>query len=827
MGAVRMFLIAVAAMSAACAIADAGPSASKSQDGGKLSLGAINRVERNWNRGWRFRTEGDAKAAEEYAKPSFDDTRWRWVDAPHDYEFELPWNEKSKGSIGFKSLVKGWYRKRFTPEETWKGRKVLLEFEGLMAVGDVFLNGEKVASTEYGYLGCVADIGAKLKWGEENVIAVRCDAGKMGGSRWYAGGGIVRDVWLVVKSPVSVDRHGLYVKTLKGEGDAWTVDASVQLDGYQYAGRANRLDVILEVFDPEGRRIARGETLAPWSKKAHQTVALPPQTVAAPKLWDIDAPALYTAVATLRLNGEVVDRVKERFGFRTIEFGPDFGFRLNGRKVWLQGIANHADYGAVGCAAYDRAVRRQFATMKKFGFNAIRCSHNPYSVGMLRLADEMGILVVDELIDKWSDTSCWNGRVNFTDIWDELITEWIKRDRNHPSVIMWSLGNELQQREEIAGFATDDWAVTTYRIFDVMTKRWDATRPTTVAMFPTIKDSISRKDKGFDIADPEPPELSTVTEVASYNYMYANYASYKKHNPNLTIFQSEASVHDLQRPIVAMDKATTVGLCYWGAIAYWGESDGWPKKGWCYSFFDRTLQPYPTAYLIKSFFSDEPVVHIGTIKGKEVDGVVWNDIKVGRVNAAEDWNFEDGAKVLLYTYTNADEVELLVNGKSVGVKKNDRGNMKEANAIRWADVPYEAGAVTAVARMGGKEVARHTIETSGPAVRLVAEVEDPDGWKGDGLDLQYVRVTAVDAEGRRVRSARDSVKFAVSGAATLLAVDDGDPNTDLLFKNVDEKPLMDGSLLVILRAKPAVGAVTLTATAAHLPPLTVDLKTVK
>ena len=330
-------------------------------------------------------------------------------------------------------------------------------------------------------------------------------------------------------------------------------------------------------------------------------------------------------------------------------------------------------------------------------------------------------------------------------------------------------------------------------------------------MFPTHEDSISRKDPGFNVPDPRPPELSQITQVASFNYMYEDYAAYKKAFPGLIIFQSEASVHALQRPYVAMDRAHDVGLCWWGAIAYWGESDGWPKKGWNYSFFDRTLQPYPTAYLIKSFLVDEPVAEIAVVKpGANDEAVVWNDIKVGRMNAVSDWTFDEGTVLpVIYVYTNAEEAELFVNGKSLGVRKNNETDPKTAHALRWANVAYENGKIEAIARTGGKEVARRVIETADEAMRLEVSAENPDNWRGDGNDLLYVRVRAVDAQGRLVRNSTAQVTFKVEGAATLLAVDDGDANTGLLFRNVPAKNLKDGTLLAILRAKAQKGNVAL------------------
>ena len=808
-------------MVACCfAAADGGPNASQKIEGGRLELAEFSGEDRLFNFDWRFRLGDEAG----WAAKDCDDSAWRRVDLPHDFQMELPWSKSSRPAHGYKPLGKAWYRRHFAVDPAWRGKRVFAEFEGIMAVGDVYLNGEKVASTEYGYLGCSAELTEKLDWQGDNVLAVRADCGRPGGSRWYTGGGIVRDVHLVAKSRVAVARHGLYVKSTVVNGRG-VVDATVQLDGCKGLGRKNTLEATLEIFAPDGKSVASAAAIVPWSKKAHQEVAFDRIEIASPQVWDIDSPILYTASVALKLNGVVVDRVTERFGIRTIEFDKSFGFKLNGRKVFLAGMSNHAVYGALGAAVFDRAIERQFRVMKAFGFNAVRCSHNPYSRNFLRLADETGILVVDELIDKWSTgTDYWNGREKFMHIWPWMIEEWVKRDRNHPSVIMWSLGNETQMREDLCGFQTDDWGVTTYRIFDTMLKRYDATRPSTVAMFPAREGALTRKDPGFN-RDPRPPELACETEVASFNYVYEDYPNYKRHAPGLNIFQSEAAVHALQRPYVAMDREHSVGLCWWGAIAYWGESDGWPKKGWNYSFFDRTLQPNPAAYLVKSFLCKEPVAEIAVVpSAANDDAVVWNDIKVGRMNAVSDWTFPPGSKLpVVYVFTNAEEAELFVNGKSLGVRKNNETDPKSAHMLRWENVEYEPGEIEAVAKTGGDVVARCSLQTAGPAVRLEVVLENPGDWKADGQDLQYVRINAVDDHGRRVRSFCESVQFTVSGAATLLAVDDGDDNTSLLFRDVDAKPMREGSLLVILRSGATPGGVTLRAQSQSLPATEIKL----
>lgn len=746
-----------------------------------------------FNFGWKFQL-GNPKGAE---RIDYDDSTWRTLDLPHDYQFEQPWDEKENKGRGFKRMCEGWYRKTFNVPESLKGLRVVLDFEGVMYVSDVYVNGKKVASNEYGYTGFEADITKAVNYGSDNVVAVYSSTGPTGGSRWYTGGGIFRNVWLKAGNNTRIARHGLYVTT---EGDK--VNVQVQVVGWQ------RHDIKIKacVKDADGRVVAAAEQGMPDHTVQNNTeVQLPQMTVASPKLWDVDAPHLYSVEAVLEENGVVIDSVADKFGFRTIEYGSDFGFKLNGRKVFLAGIANHHDLGAVGVAAYKTAIERQMRTLKAFGYNAIRCSHNPYSDDFYRIADEVGLLVVDELIDKWSDKDYWGGRKPFMQLWPELIQEWVKRGRNHPSVVLWSLGNELQTRSDWSGYQTNDWGITTYRIFDQMVKRYDKTRPTTVAMFPA-RAGAQRNTPDFKTYL-VPPELACETEVASFNYQWDAYHGYYKHAPHLILFQSEAVTNQLQQPYYGMDRQRGVGLCWWGAIEYWGESNGWPKKGWNYSFFSHTLQPFPQAYLIKSCIQpDEPVVCIGVLDGQG-ESLEWNDIKVGQQKINKNWNQKDGSHPNVFTYTNAEEVELLYNGKSLGVQKNDTTDIAKRNAILWSGIDYGTGGkLVAIARIGGKEVARDEIETTGKAVRLRIEEETKE-WTADGMSLKYLNIYAVDSKGRVVPNATDEISVSVSGAATFLALDNGDHYTSDLFHGVTTKQMQTGYMQCILRSTRQAGKV--------------------
>jgi beta-galactosidase len=751
-----------------------------------------------FNFDWKF-SAGNQKNAQSI---NYDDSNWRMLDLPHDFQFEQPWDKDAGGARGFKTMGDGWYRKSFPADASWKGKKVMLDFEGIMLVGDVWVNGKKLGSTDYGYLGFDLDISGVIRYDSANVVAVYASTGSTGGSRWYTGGGLFRDVYLIVKDEISIARNGIYITTPTVKSDLATVSVQAEIEGKR---NNNSLVLSAKIYGPDGNFITetKSEPLE-RTKKLLDEFKLPLINISTPQLWSCETPNLYKAVITLSLDGKVIDEVIEKFGVRTVEFSKESGFKLNGKKVFLKGISNHHDLGPVGAASYETAIARQMDMLKRFGFNNIRTSHNPYSKAFLRLADEKGILIVDELYDKWSNKSYWGGRVPWTSIWPENMIEWIKRDRNHPSVIMWSFGNELQMSENMAGYPTGDWGVTTYRMMDLLAKRYDPTRKTTVAMFPARAGGVGKNDPGFNTKI-IPPELATVTEVSSFNYRWMNYQDYLKHAPDMIIYQSEATTNELLAPYFGMDREKMVGLAYWGAIEYWGESNGWPKKGWSYSYFNHALEPFPQAYLIKSAFSETPMVHIGVVD-KETEKVEWNDQTIGTADVSSHWNREAGKSYNIYTFTNAEEVELFVNNKSCGIRKNNTENDKK-NIILWNKIPYVPGKVLAIARNKGKEVARHQIETTGKAVALRLETENPN-WKADGMDLQYIRVYAVDSKGRRVPEANGEVTFDVSGAARLIAVDNGNHFSDELF-NGNKRKLHNGFAMAVLRSNRLSGEVLL------------------
>lgn len=786
---------------------------------GTLSAEAAVRDTISINQGWQFH-RGDVKnIAELKSTQSGDDV----VNLPHDFLIGQDWvapdaserpdnsdagsNVRSRlSSRGFKEMGIGWYRYELTPKDEWKGKRIVLDFQGIMLVGDVYLNGKRIGGTDYGYLGFDIDLSKLLKWGQPNEIAVKADTQNPSNSRWFTGAGLYRDVNLIVTNKnLFFPRHPLFIRT---EGNK-EVKIKAEIINQQKVARGQstaKMPVGVRILDADGKVVAEQKNdihfNAKWRDREYE---LPSISLENAKLWSPDSPYLYTAEVTLYdSEGNIADQIKEPFGVRTIEIVPQKGLLVNGKKVLLKGYANHHTLGALGAAAYPRAIEKRLKLMKEFGMNHIRTSHNPYSEDFLKLCDKYGILVVDELYDKWL-TQYAGGRVDWESLWQKDVPEWVKRDRNHPSVVMWSLGNELQQYSNLP---FNDWGVTAYKLQKELLHRYDDTRLTTVAMHPRYRNLET---------DSIPADLAIETEVNSYNYRYMYFPGDSKRYPEKTFYQSEASVAAMGPNFYEMDLDKVIGLAYWGAIDYLGESMGWPIKGWNQGVFDLSLQPKPDAYFVKSMFTDEPTVHIGVIE-KSGGNIQWNGINVSAGKLSENWNREAGEKVSLYTYTNGDEVELFLNGKSLGVKKNSNDPKLRAR-IKWDDIAYAPGTLVAVAKKNGKVVARHQIETTGEAVALKL-VPDMETWHADGKDLMHVRIYAVDKKGRRVLNVKDAkafdkLTFQVKGDANIVAVDNGNIASDELhigktqLEKSIQRNLFQGSALVILRAGDKPGKIEL------------------
>ena len=773
-----------------------------------ISIGAQPRQVESLNRGWMFSRDSLFTEAKE-------------VNLPHDFQIEQPWvapsaeeradhsdaaaNIKSRLSArGFKEMGTGWYlRKLRVKSEELREKRYVLDFEGVMLVGDVFLNGKRIGGTDYGYVGFAIDITNQLKEGE-NVLMVKASTMSEKNSRWYTGGGLYRNVNLITTSAdLYFERHPLYITTHQNR----FVNIKAEVTNRT---KSRTVRIGLNIYDPQGQLVYQGvDSCKRISPARTMEAQLKEIEIANPQLWDTEHPNLYTAVVSLiREDGTVADEVSEQFGIRTIETGPAFGLKLNGKKILLKGYANHHTLGALGAAAYPRAIEKRILLMKQFGINHIRTSHNPYSRDFIKLCDKYGILVVNELYDKWTQQHT-GGRTPFMNHWAHDVTEWVKRDRNSPSVILWSLGNELQQN---ADQPFNDFGVTCYKMMKTVLQRYDSTRQVTVAMHPRYRNWET---------DSLPCDLAMQTDIQAYNYRYMYFPGDGRRFPWMTFYQSEASISNMGPNYFEMDLDRVIGLAYWGAIDYLGESQGWPAKGWAQGVFDIALEPKPKAYLMKSLYSEEPTIHIGIVENGQQD-MMWNGVQTGNLSLSENWNRQEGSTVSLYTFTNCDEVELLLNGKLLGRKKNPT-DTKQRNQIRWNDIPYHKGRLEAVGYQRGKVVARHTLETTGKAVRLLAE-PDNTHWRADGQDLQHIRVIAVDAKGRRVRTCQEELQFDIEGDAHIVAVTNGDINSEEL-NIANHRRLWQGSAMVILRAGTTPSKITLRTKSATFKDIITKLET--
>lgn len=762
--------------------------------------------------GWKFSygTPAGSTAA------AFDDAAWQTVNVPHDFQIAQPWvapaaderpddnnpmaNVRSRLSgRAFKEMGTATYRRQFTPDAAWRGRRVLLDFQGVLLTADVYLNGELVGGTDYGYLGFEIDLTDKLRYGQPNTIAVVADTGAPDNSRWYTGAGLFRDVNIIITDASQYFTRHAFAITTPQAGATSTVVIDAEMANFV---KDDSIRVGIELQDAAGQTVY-SRTAAHWNnRKQHvREFRLDSICLQNARLWDCDHPYLYTMVATLyRADGTVADRQRKRFGIRTTAFSPEFGFKLNGRKVLLKGIANHHTLGALGAAAYPRAIEKRIQLLKAYGFNHIRTSHNPYSEQFLDLCDEYGILVCDELYDKWTQQFA-GGRRPWTELWQHDVPEWVRRDRCHPSVVFWSLGNELQL---IPDLPFNDWGCTPFELQKALLKRYDPTRPVTVAMHPRGRNELT---------DSLPAPLVMHTDIAAYNYRYMYFAGDHRRFPWMMFYQSEAAAGAMGPNWFEMDLDRVLGLAYWGMIDYLGESGGWPEKGWTHGAFDIALDPKPAAYFLKSFFKpDEPLVRIAI--EDRAENVEWNGVNVGTKTLSSHWNRKQGSRLTLFTYTNADEVELIVNGHSLGRKANDRANAKARNRIQWKDVPYEQGWIEARAYNKGekKPVATHRSETAGQAVGIKAEPDNAN-WRADGQDLQHIHLAAIDKKGRQDPSAQQSLTFSVEGPAEIVGVINGDMASEELTTG-NTRRLYQGAASVILRSTQQAGAVTLHITSA-------------
>jgi beta-galactosidase len=764
----------------------------------------------SFDAGWRFQ-KGDAPGTE---KPDFDDSAWRALDLPHDWAIEGPFDpaiSPHQGALPFFGVA--WYRKRFTLPPAKDGRYYSLELDGAMSNATVFLNGHELGGRPYGYIGFAVDLTPHLSFGGTNVLAVRL-APEPESSRWYPGAGLYRHVWIDATGPVHVTHWGTFVTTPAVTDAEATVSIRSELQNRETQPAAVTLETA--IVDASGREVARSSSAAtiPAASSAVSEASL---AVPKPVRWDLERPQLYTAVSTVKRGTAVLDRYSTPFGIRTIEWGPSKGFVLNGRRVQLQGVCNHHDLGALGAAVNRRALERQLEILKRMGTNAIRTSHNPPAPDLLELADRMGFLVMDEAFDMWGRPKVKNGHGKYFAEWGERdLRDMIRRDRNHPSVVMWSIGNEILEQADPEG-----WKVAR-RLTDICHEE-DKTRPTT-AGFNQIESAIRNK-------------LADQVDIPGFNYGERQYAKIVGEHPSWTVVAAETASCVSSRgvyhlPIENYEKhdslqitsydviapgwaycpdvefarleavPSVLGEFVWTGFDYLGEptpyfawnkprdEKDWPSRSSYFGIVDLAGFPKDRYYLYQSHWTKAPMVHVLPH---------WS------------WAGREGQEIPVIAYTNAEAVELLLNGRSLGRKKKGEPyvlpvNQKVSSDLRFTtkyrlvwQVPYQPGTLEAVAYTAGKPVARSAVKTAGAPARI-ALVPDRSRIKADGEDLSFITVRVEDKDGHLVPNADNLVRFTIEGKGSLAAVDNGNPASVESFQ-ATHRNAFSGLALAIVRSR--------------------------
>ncbi|WP_207429160.1 beta-galactosidase GalB [Pedobacter sp. SYSU D00535] len=793
-----------------------------------LSAGAQNsaRTVMSFNNDWRFHL-GEVSGANAL---SFNDGQWRKLNLPHDWSVEGEFSQKHPAGTGGGALPggTGWYRKTFTIPASAKGKSVFIDFDGVYHRSEVWINGTFLGKRPNGYISFRYDLTSHLNYGGKNVIAVKVDNAEQPNSRWYSGSGIYRNVWLSTTGNVHIPLSGTFITT--PQVSTSSASANIKTTVANKSGKTQVVTINTLIYSPEGkevRRVSSSKTVAANGLAEVVQAAV----LNKPSLWSVDNPALYKAVTQVVVNKRITDVYATPFGVRTFNFDVDKGFFLNGKPLKIRGVCNHHDLGALGAAFNVRAAERQLEILKEMGCNGIRTAHNPPAPELLDLCDKMGFIVMDEAFDMWAKPkNKFDYSVDWTQWYKKDLEDFIRRDRNHPSVFIWSVGNEIQEQWGDAQKG-DSSGRSIARDLVSIVKKLDTTREIT-----TANNEINPWNNLIQ---------SNAFSMVGYNYNHKSWEKFRKDwpgkkfivtestsalqtrghydlipfdtirrwpeawdkpikgggNPDFTVSAYDhvsapwGSTHE--ESLKVLEKQDHVsGMYVWTGFDYLGEPTPypWPARSSYFGIIDLAGFPKDVYYLYKSVWSEKPVLHIYPH---------WN------------WKQGDTVDVVSY-YNNADEVELFVNGKSLGAKRKEGDNLH----VKWR-VPYAAGSVKAISRKAGKPILTREIKTAGAPAKIELHA-DRNNIAADGKDLSFVTVRVLDAEGNLVPKADNLVRFKVSGPGFINAVDNGSPTSHEPFK-ASQRKAFNGLALAILQATEKAGQITFTAESEGLEPATLTI----
>ncbi|MGY6647755.1 beta-galactosidase GalB [Wenyingzhuangia sp. IMCC45574] len=785
--------------------------------------------EQDFNKDWLF-----LKDTLNGEKVSLDDRGWRKLDLPHDWAIEGPFSNKHNARTGGLPVTgEAWYRKHFTIDTTHQNKIISIEFDGAMNNAKVWLNGNYVGERPYGYIGFEFNLTPYIKYGEDNILAVQLHPKDLS-ARWYPGAGIYRNVRLKINDCVHIPQYGTYITTPEVTKETAKVAIQTKIMNCNDKTESAVLQTIIK--DPKGAIVTTEEEHITLNKKNITEVTVN-ATVNSPLLWDLDTPELYTVESTVIIDHKITDVYETSFGIRSIKFSKDKGFLLNHKPVKFQGVCMHHDQGPLGTAINFRAKQRQLEIMKSMGVNALRTSHNPPSPEILKVCDELGIVVIVEAFDEWKLGKVENGYHLYFDKWHEKdLRDMIKRDRNHPSVIMWSIGNEILEQSRKNGWET------TKMLNDICHDE-DPTRPTTV---------------GFNyFPAPFKNNLYKYVDIIGMNYWPEEYSNILKEHPDAIVYGSETSSMTSSRGVYHLPidyqqqhhtnhvssydvivgppwayapdiefnalkkEPRALGEFIWTGFDYLGEptpyggrdnstngywNDDWPSHSSYFAPVDLCGFPKDRYYLYQSQWTTKPMVHVLPH---------WN------------WKGMEGKTIPVVSYTNAEEVELFVNGTSYGkkVKGKDLGKIPSEYhgfkkgmyttpyRLQW-EVPYQPGELKVIAYNHGKPVAEKVIKTANKPAKIHLEADRKE-ISADGKDLSFITVKIQDTNGNICPLANSLVHFKIEGDGKLVAVGNGD-QTDLSSFQSNNRKAFNGMCLAVIKSTEKKGKIKITATSGNL-----------
>jgi beta-galactosidase len=775
----------------------------------------------NFCQNWKFHL-GDIKDAE---KNELDDSNWRTLNLPHDWSIEGEFSEKNPATPGGGALPGGigWYRKTFIIPETEEDKLIFIDFDGIYKNSEVWINGHYLGKRPYGYISFRYELTPYLNYGEkENIIAVKVDNSEQPNSRWYSGSGIYRNVWVVHTNKIFVDHWGTFITT--PQTNEKSAGINIKTDIKKKSEEQQQITLKTAIYNAKGRKVA-SITSSGITLKDSVTTIEQELEVKSPNLWSIENSYMYKAVCQIESEGKILDDYEIPFGIRYFNFDSEKGFFLNGKPIKIKGVCNHHDLGCLGAAVNTRALERQLEMLKEMGCNGIRTSHNPPTPELLDLCDKMGFIVMDEAFDMWMiGKTEFDYHLDFEKWHKQDLEDMVRRDRNHPSVFIWSIGNEVMEqwnKEDSSG------SIIAKRLTSIV-KNLDPTRPVTAAC--------------NDIDPSNPVIRSGALDLIGYNYSHDKFVEFPETYPGKKLIASETNsalatrgAYDMPSDSIrrwpprwdlplldgnpdytcsSYDNCSTPwgttheetwkivkkydfisGMYIWTGFDYLGEPTpyGWPARSSYFGIIDLAGFPKDAYYFYRGEWTDKPVLHI-----------------------FPHWNWRLGDIIDVWAYTNYDEVELFLNDKSLGKKQKTEDDYK----LVWR-ITYSPGTIKAVATKEGRGPLIREIKTAGNPAKIVLE-PDRKQINADGKDLSFVTVKVVDEEGTLVPHADNLINFEIVGEGFIAGVDNGCETSHEPFK-ANYRKAFNGMCLVVVQAKEPPGKISLVATSERLKPASVNI----